>query len=178
MSEPKNVVTEIRTDLAAVRAVLASDAAMTAPVLHGLWRWFKDVELMVPLPVMGLAADERRSLAIDIAAEMDAKFVELEKVSAALSVEEQSELGHSLEAEPTNNLWRELAGCYAELINLAVAVLPDEARQEIQRHMFDSLSRKSGDPDLIRFQLRTDSVLRMSLRMSGLDPDQMARLED
>jgi hypothetical protein len=172
----ENTISQIRADLAITSVVVNSGLPLNEYVLKGLWRWFQDVELLVPLPVMDLADAERQSLGSQILVEMDQIFASLEiQFEKATSEKEREALAVGPDGIAVNNLWREFAGVYATLINDEVTVLPDKFRKQMQANMIDQLSeRYDQDPDVIRYRLKNDTQLRMMLRMAGLDPDQIS----
>lgn len=158
-----------------LRAVLAAGVTPTDKVITGVWRWFQDVEVNVPLPIMPMDDDERASIATAIAEEMDTILAELEAVCAGKSDSEQSDVteNHALVA-PLNNLWKELAGCYADLINDEVPILPAALRAMIVESILEELAEKNDcDEAEIRRRVRTDQSLRMMLRMNGINPDEL-----
>jgi hypothetical protein len=169
-----NSITPIRSDLAVLRAVLDAGVGVTDSVINGAWRWFQDVELPLPLPVMTLSVQEQRHLAKTVLSEMDALFASLEKQCEGKSLKQQAAIAQTGEAERVNALWRELAGCYAELINDEVPQLPESARVRIQEAMIGELAERFEiGEDEARLKVRTDTTLRMMLRMSGLNPDEI-----
>lgn len=169
----ENTITHIRKDIRTLKAVVAADVEVTDVVLDGVWRWFSDVELAVPLQVMELSDSERSLLATEIIAEMDACFSRLEKMASKPNVDLDM-LAHTSDGRQVDLLWKELAGVYADLINDEVPELPEELKQEIHERIVEELSEQFGvTEDEIRHKIRTDSSLRMRLRMSGLSPDQI-----
>lgn len=172
MSE-RSAIDASRTDLAVLRAVLQAGVPVTAPVFQGLWRWYQDVELNVPLPVMDLDEETRSTLALTILEEMDEILARLSVREAAGEVS-PDDLSTTPEAAAANALWRELAGCYVDLVNAEVRVLDDTQRAIAQAHIVEGLSTAMGlDEDEVRQHLRTDATLRMMLRMAGIDPDRV-----
>lgn len=172
MSE--NLISEVRSDLAVLRTVVESDTPVTETILNGLWRWFIDVELMLPLPVMDLTDAERKRYATEILTEMDALFAHLEERFPSMTEEEQESLHTTDEALATNALWRELAGVFAALINRGVAVLSEEEAAEAHEHAVEMLCATSGmEEDEIRDRIRHDPTMRLMLRRSGIDPDRI-----
>ena len=170
----RNFVTQIREDVCVLKAVLENGAPVTDMVLRGVWRWFQDVELQVPLPVMTLGAEERASLALTITCEMDAVFARIEAACEGLDAGEQLAFTQGPDAAAVNTLWRELAGCYAHLINSEVAEIPAEHLEEAHARAFESLCEQTGwSEDTLRENLRENTHFRMMLRMAGLDPDRI-----
>ena len=168
-----NMITAIRKDVAVLRAVLQADVEPTPPVIHGMWRWFFDVELALPLPVMPLSETERGAIALDAVNEMDEVFAVLEaKWAAAKSTEERNALQSGPEGQAVNALWREFAGCYAEMLNEDIPEIPAEEAEEVYEQAVNAWADQAGiDPAEIMDKLRNDSMFRMQLRRQGLDPD-------
>ena len=84
----------------------------------------------------------------------------------------KAELTEGVEGQRVNGLFRELAGCWPDLVNGEVAELPEEVRAQVQASFIASAAEQMDvSEEEVRFQLRTNSSLRMSLRMNGLDPD-------
>lgn len=173
MSDSKNTISEIRNDVAALALVQASGLTVTDAVFMGVWRWFRDVELVVPLPVLVTEPEERQSLAALITAEMDDVMSRLEPLFGVAETDEEKDvLAQSADGQALDNLFRELAGVYAELVNDEVPVLPAMLKEALQEGLIENLAdRLDADEYEIRARLKTDSRLRMMVRMSGLDPD-------
>lgn len=168
MAKSENPIAATREDVAVMRVVLESGVKVTDSVFKGIWHWFPDVELMVPLAAMQLGEKERTALASQIIAEMDEVFAKLE---AAWELDDSDEDMTRYSAQ-VDALFRELASCYAEFINAEVHVLPDEVRASIEAGLLERLmSQMDLDEDTVRYRLKTDPALRMMLRMSGVDPD-------
>lgn len=173
MSE-MNFVTPIRQDIAVFRSVLTQGVPVTDMVLRGVWRWFQDVELRVPLAAMTFGEEERATLALTVVDEMDEVFARIEQSCDGLPPEEQAEFTQGPDADAVNALWRELAGCYADLVNREVAEIPEEHREEAHAQAFESLCQQTGwSEDTLRENLRENTHFRMMLRMAGLDPDRI-----
>jgi hypothetical protein len=171
----ENIATLIRGDLAVFRAILSAGLAVNDSVLKGIWRWFSDVELMVPLPVMELTEAERSTLAWDIVAEMDELFAELESSAACAAGDALPVLAGTEHGRRVNLLWKELAGCYPLLINAEIPVLPPRVRAVLEGRIVHSLAEQyQVDEAEVRRRLRTDEMLRMTIRMAGLDPDRIS----
>ena len=172
----RNFVTPIREDIAVLKAVLECGAPVTDMVLRGVWRWFQDVELRVPLPVMTFGEEERAALALTIASEMDTVFARIEQACEGMSPEDQMQFTQGPDADAVNALWRELAGCFATLVNRDVAEIPEEHLQEAHERAFENLCEQTGwSEEMLRENLRENSHFRMMLRMAGLDPDRIIR---
>lgn len=173
MSDSKNTIAEIRNDVAVLAAVQTAGLTVTDAVFSGVWRWFRDVELMVPLPVLITDPEERASLALEITGEMDQVMGRLEPLWAVAETDDERDtLASSPDGQALDNLFRELAGVFAELVNEEVPVLPAMLKETLQEGLLESLAdRFDLDEDEVRDRLKTDSRLRMMIRMSGLDPD-------
>lgn len=172
MASTKNTITPILHDVKIMRAVIDAGVPISDMVLRGVWRSFLDVELNLPLPVMPLTDAERQKLAAEIIHEMEALFTELEELAEGLEEEAQHALGSTDEAKRINSLWRELAGVYAEHVNDQVPVIPEALKELITSRIIADMAEKFGvDEDDIRAKIRTESTLRMMLRMQGIDPD-------
>jgi hypothetical protein len=167
-----SAIPDIRRDVKAVRAIVESGAEMPEWAINALWRWFFDQELRVPLPVMTMSEQERASLAIEILSEMDERFASLEAVAEAAS--DGDDLNTTEDGQKVNALWRELAGCYASVVNESVVVLTEEEAQEAYAQILPVLSASSGLPEEeLLERIRTDGSTRMMLRRSGIDPDRL-----
>jgi hypothetical protein len=174
MASTDNTITPILNDVRVMRAVVDAGVTVNDMVLRGVWRSFFDVELNLPLPVMPLNDQERNRLAKEIIHEMEALFSELEELAEGLTEEAQFALGTTEEARRINSLWRELAGVYAEQVNEQVPVIPAALREIITARIVSDMAEKFGvDEDDIRNKIRTESTLRMMLRMQGIDPDEL-----
>lgn len=171
MSNPENMISKIRKDLAVLRLVIENDLPVTDSTIKGLWQWFPDVELVLPLPIMPLTDEQRKEVSINILNDMDEAFAHIEKNFSEL-VEADEKGIETKEETLVNNLWRELAGCYAETINAEVPQLPEEIKETLGRGMYETLVNGfGGDEDMLSYKLQNDSTLRMMIRMAGLDPD-------
>lgn len=172
MSE-NNIITTIRKDVQIALLVADAGLTLTPPILKSLWHWFQDVEIAVPLPIMPITEEEQISLSRDILKEMEALFAVLEeKAEIAISQGEDFDGPASPEGKKVDALWKELAGCYAELVNAEVPVIPVQMQDMVAAMIVDEMTRKYDiSEDEARYRLRTESHLRMMLRMSGVDPD-------
>lgn len=171
MSKKENMISKVRKDLAVLKLVIENNLPVTESTMKGLWQWFPDVELILPLPVMPLSDADRKEVSLNILEDMDAAFAVIENNFEEL-VEADRNGVETKEETLVNNLWRELAGCYAESINSEVPSLPEEIKESMSRGMYDTLVNGfNGDEDLVIHKLKTDSTLRMMIRMAGLDPD-------
>lgn len=174
MASTPNTITPILNDVRVMRAVVDAGVPVNDMVLRGVWRSFFDVELNLPLPVMPLSKAERNNLAKDIIHEMETLFTELEELAEGLEEEAQFALGSTDEAKRINSLWRELAGVYAEQVNEQVPVIPPQLKEIITARLIADMADKFGvDEDDIRAKIRTESTLRMMLRMQGINPDEL-----
>lgn len=173
--QDENIIPAIRDDVAAFKALVGAGLTITDSVLNGLWRWFRDVELIMPLGVMGMSRDERTKLSLLILEEMDEQFAVLERIWEQGSEEVRDGIGELPEAAKVNALWRELAGVYAELINAEMRVLPAEMRAAIEAEGLSALAENFHmDEESLRSHVKSDPALRMMIRMNGLDPDRLS----
>jgi hypothetical protein len=169
---PDNLITEIRNDVQVLQAVIKADVPPTDIVINGVWRWFLDVELYLPLPVMELTTAEQKTFATTILEEMDTHFAKLETRWDHLTNEEKHHLNQTDDSTIVNNLWRELAGVYAALINKSVTILDPEDKEAAEATAVEMLMHASGmDEEEIRHRVRHDPTMRLMLRRSGIDPD-------
>lgn len=167
-------ISEIRTDLQAFRAIVESGVEVPGWALNAIWRWFFDQELRLPLPVMPLSSDERLALALDIITEMNARFDALDKAASEMTPEDQQNLNETEDGMKANALWRELAGCYAHLINESVVVLSEEEAEMAYSHIIPTLMATAGiSEEELYDRIRNDGSTRMMLRRSGIDPDKL-----
>lgn len=161
-------------DLRVLVACLDTETPPTEAVIGGIWRWFFDVELILPLPVMSMEDDERNRLGKEIASEMVEAFERIAKYRAAAESIKLPFRVSPEDAAIVDNLWRELAGCYAEQVNRQVPTV--EMDEEEAESFYGSFVSRTADmfdvsEDEIREALRTDSSFRMMLRLQGYDPD-------
>lgn len=171
MSNSENMISKIRNDIAVLKLIIENNAPVTESAIKGLWQWFPDVELVLPLPVMPLSAEQRKEISVNILEDMDAAFAVIEVKFDEL-VEADRKGVELPEETQVNNLWRELAGCYAEQINAEVPQLPEEIKESMGRGLYETLINGfGGDEDILLQKLKTDTTLRMMIRMAGLDPD-------
>ena len=167
-----NVMTIIRKDIAVFRTVVSAQVEVTDTVLTGIWRWFGDVEINVPLPVMDLTEHKRRYLAANVLAELDDVFAQLEVIAENQADDDDTDLSQTPLGQQADALWKELAGCYASLVNEEIPALSSEDQEEIGRQMVSSIARGMGVDEDDAFKIiRKDSKLRMMLRMAGVNPD-------
>lgn len=169
----ENIITVIRKDVKI--ALLASEAGLTLTpsLVKSLWHWFQDVEIAVPLPIMPITEQEQISLSTDILREMDGLFAILEeKAEVALKSGEVLDGPSSPEGKKVDALWKELAGCYASIVNEEVPVLPLQMQEMVGSMIVEEISRKYNiSEDEARDKLRSESHLRMMLRIAGVNPD-------
>jgi len=168
------MMTEVKKDLTVLEILIKNNIEPTSSVMNAIWRWFIDIELILPLPVMEFSDKERTKYASEIVADLQKNFSILEQQYEKFTEEEKRELSHSEEAEIVNSLWRELAGVYASIINEEVAVLDEEEQEVAHANAVEMLSYSSGmDEDEIRDRIKHDPTMRLMLRKSGLDPDRI-----
>lgn len=170
----RSVVSQAREDVRVFQAVVAAGAPVTDAVMHGLWQWFLDVELMLPLPVMDLNERERTRYASEILAEIDRILALME--ASPLPPQNPTEAAiYADRAGDVDKLWRELAGVYAPIVNRSVMVLTDEQREYAHERVIPAICDSSGiDEDEARERVRHDPSLRLMLRRSGIDPDRIS----
>ena len=169
MSE-SNPVSKARDDLRVLKILVENDGPVTSTTLSAVWRWFLDVEIPLPLPAMPLTDKQRLTLTRAITSEMDDVFAELEQ---------QAETGGNVtEGEPVdriNALWRELAGCYADILNASLPQLPEEQKREMEANAVRLVAMSTGmDEEEAAEHIRTDPVTRTMLRRSGIEPDNVS----
>lgn len=171
----ENIITVIRKDIKVAKAVANADLELTPAIVNSIWKWFQDVEILVPLDIMPISEEERISLTKDILVEMDEHFVILEqKVAEAIALGQEFDGPNSPEGKKVDALWKELAGCYASYINDEVPDLPEGIQRLVAETIVKEVADKYGisEDDAIS-KILNDSKLRMMLRMSGIDPDSL-----
>ncbi len=169
----ENIITVIRKDVKIALLVSEAGLTLTPSLVKSLWHWFQDVEIAVPLPVMPITEQEQVSLSSDILREMDTHFAVLEEnAEKALASGEDFDGPASAEGRKVDALWKELAGCYASIVNEEVPVLPLQMQEMVGSMIVEEVSRKYDiSEDEARDKIRSESHLRMMLRMSGVNPD-------
>lgn len=168
-----NIITVIRTDIKVAKAVANADLELTPAIINSIWKWFQDVEILVPLDIMPISSEERILLTKDILTEMDDNFIILEqKVQEALAKGEDFDGPSSPEGKKVDALWKELAGCYASVVNEEVPDLPESIKRIVAETFVTEVADKYdlSTEDAVD-KILGDSKLRMMLRMSGIDPD-------
>jgi hypothetical protein len=167
-------MTVIKKDLTVLETLVKNNVEPTDSVINAIWRWFIDVELILPLPIMEFSEEERTKYALEIIEDLQKHFSILETKFSVMNDEEQKELSRSEDAQIVNSLWRELAGMYATVINGEVAVLDEDEQEAAHAHAVEMLSHSSGmDEEEIRDRIKYDPTMRLMLRKSGLDPDRI-----
>lgn len=168
-----NIITVIRKDVKIALLVAEAGMTLTSPIVKSLWHWFQDVEIAVPLPIMPITETEQINLSREILKEMDAHFTVLEKkANEAIANGSTFDGPASNEGRKVDALWKELAGCYAILINSEVPVLPPQMQEMVSSMIVEEMTRKYDiSEDEARDRLRSEAHLRMMLRMSGVNPD-------
>lgn len=162
-------------DVKVVQACLSTDTLVTEAVVDGVWRWFADVEIVLPLPIMGMKPQERDSIAKMIADDMLASFERAADLWDQTDGSQNPEEVAPQEIRTLNALWREFAGCYAELVNAQVPTVT--MSDEESARFYDSFVSRTAEAlgvseEETREALRTDSAFRMMIRLQGFDPDQ------
>lgn len=174
MSE-ENLVARTKEDVAVFRAVVLAGLRPTSPVIHSLWRWFGNVDLALPLPLMPLEEKDRQGIAVSILDDLDIALDRYEERSNVTSIEDRHELNNGPETIIIDNMWKELAGLYAELLNKEVLTINDADKEEITAHIIENISEALGlDHEGTIQKIKTDPSLKLSLRMMGLNPDEIA----
>ena len=175
-SESSSLVSQTKEDVAVFRAVISAGLTPTSPVMNGLWRWFSNVDLALPLPVMKIAPEEKKNLALTILDDLDSALDKYELKNLKTLIANRHELNNGLEATQIDNMWKELAGVYAELINKEVVTIRPEDKEEIALQLIENMSEIFGlDRPAVLERIKTDPSLRLSLRMTGLNPDDMVK---
>lgn len=168
------MIAAAHADIRVMKAVVDADVEMTPAVVNAVWKWFQDVELMVPLPVMDMSDKMRLSLVKDILAEMDEAFTRLDQRSQDNG---PAEMQAYPEVALVDSLWRELAGCYADIVNAQITVLTPEEQEQAYEGALRYLQMTSDlDETEVLRQIKTDPALRMMLRRNGLDPDRFPQV--
>ncbi len=174
--QQSEIIREIRQNIQNGRAAIAYGLDLNDVLVNGIWRYFSDVEIYVPLQVMPMTADERKSLAGSILEEMDTTMSDIEKLfDSAASEEELDKISSGPLGRKVDNLWKELAGCYAEIINDEIPQLPESMKEAIAESMVEELAARydTSREDIVR-QIRKDSSLRMLFRRTGINPDEIS----
>jgi hypothetical protein len=169
-------------DFTVTRTLLLNQVKITPHVLEGMARWFKDVELELPLPVMMAEGQERDTLAMQIVDDILATLDRIEVSVTEYGVEKyDAEIDHPKDVcpelvEALDRLWRELAGCYAEQLNARIPSLGMSPEEENQMYA-QFISQMSHDLDITedeaREVVRTNSSFRLMLRYQGINPDRI-----
>jgi len=174
-NEPISAVSKTKEDVAVFRAVVSAGLKPTSPLIHGLWRWFTNVDLVLPLPIMAIAPTERKNLALAILDDLDSALDKYEIKNLNTPVDKRNELNNGPEASYIDSMWKELAGVYADLFNKEVLTIKDEDKEMITSQIIESMSEAMGlDRDGVLNQIKTDPALKLSLRMIGLNPDEIS----
>ena len=179
-----------KDDFSVLKFLMENDGPVTLPVIEEVFSHFYDVELPLPLPVMDLSDDERKGLSVSI---MDEMLETLEKIVEAVNqaeaeedVEEDDEEGSEEKiylsdicpelTEELDNLWRELAGCFAAEINSTIQK-PFTQPQEEEDFYEKLLPNLADDLDITEDEalsmVQNNSSLRLMLRRNGIDPDRI-----
>lgn len=162
-----------RSDFDTFRSAVNADISITGTLLDIVASWYRNVEIVLPIPEMGLDEGERKQLAQEVATEM------LQIVDNAISELERGADGEEILpaiAPKLDALWRELAGVYASVLNAAFrekmdGIDPEEVKHAIEA-MIATMAQLSGDDEgSVRAHMRTDESTRAKLRQMGIDPD-------
>lgn len=175
MSLPTEILSKMRDDASVLAIVSGIDEApITQGVIESVENWFKDVEIVYPIPQMQFEESERRGLVNTISVELTERFekarVQSEKNGGVLSEEDFEKL-----AKDVDPLWRELSGLFAKELNFQFErnrVPQDEVGEYLQM-LTSSLSDHIGEQAKEAFleKIKTDKNLRAHLRRIGIDPD-------
>jgi len=165
---------DVTDDLAVMKAVIMTETKMTSTVVNMVWRWFPDVELILPIPDMGIVGDEWKRLTETIVDEMIFTFDKAGVLwEANPDVEDVTEVAPE-EVLILDSLWRELAGCFAVLINEDIPQIPEVMAVEIYENAVEQLaSAYEMDPEEVREAALNNVSFRTMLRRQGLDPDRV-----
>lgn len=181
MPEEKYFSTIIN-DFETARVLLKNNMRLTAPVIDGMARWFRDVELELPLPVLIPEGTEKNALGAQIVEEIVGTLNSIELSVVEYGVEKyEAEVDHPKEicpesVETLDGLWREFAGCYAEQLNATIPPLGLSPEEENDMYA-QFIERMSQDLDITeeeaREVVRNDSSFRLMLRYQGINPDRI-----
>lgn len=177
MSEFFNSMTKTKKDLAVFHAVVKAGIEPTTSVVVGLWHWFSNVDIAIPLPIMPLEEDERQSIALNVLEEMqvvaDRLEVAIEKLLS--DPEDRHEyFANSPDVATFDSLWRELASLYAHIINPQVRVMTEEEQEMVSESFIESAMNDFHIPrDEVIEQIKLDPSLKMRLRLLGVNPDRI-----
>ena len=175
MADIENTLTKTKKDLAVFNVVVKAGLVPTDAVIEGLWHWFPNVEVALPLPIMPLKENERKKIASRILDEMLEVATRMENELNTLPRDEESYSNYfqnSPDVTLIDNLWKELVGVYASLFNAYVRSLSkeDQARASEAFLEFMETNLEIDRKEAIE-QIHTNPSLRMQLRMIGVDPD-------
>lgn len=170
-----NIIDAIRQDIVNARTIVDSGLDLNDTIINGIWRHFSDVEIYVPLASMDLRPEERVNLAQGILQEMDEAMGKIREGYAKAASEEELESIHKGPlGQKVDSLFKELAGCYAEIINQEIPQLPENMKQVVAESLVAELAQRfDTTEDEIVNQVRHDSSLRMLFRRTGLNPDDL-----
>lgn len=175
MNKVENTLTKTKRDLAVFRVVVKAGLIPTDSVLEGLWHWFPNVDIALPLPVMSLKDSDRKKIASNILDEMYEVATRMENELNIVPRTEE-DYAHYFENSPDviliDNLWRELTGVYAFLFNAYVNSLSREDQIQASERLLESMeSNFNMNRAEAIAQIHSDPRLRMQLRMIGVNPD-------
>jgi hypothetical protein len=169
------VIDTIRQDVQNARAVIENGLDLNDTMINGIWRHFADVEILVPLASMELRSEEKLSLASGILQEMDEVLAKIrEGYAKATTDEELTAIHKGALGMKVDSLWKELAGCYAELINDEIPDLPENMKKAVAESLVSELAHRfDTTEDEIVDRIKHDSTLRMMFRRTGINPDEI-----
>jgi len=170
-----DIIDMIRVDIQNSRAALNYGLELNDTLINGVWRHFTDVEILVPLATMELHPDERKTLASNILEEMDNTMAEIRgEYAKAETSEEIDRIHNGPLGQKVDSLWKELAGCYAEIINEEIPQLPDHVKKIVAESLVAELANRfDTTEEEIVDRIQHDSALRMMFRRTGIDPDEV-----
>lgn len=173
MSHSPSPVSDARADVLVLRSLLDTNTPVPFSVLNAIWRWFIDVEIVLPIAEMEFTDESRNAFARDIVTDMADTFARLE---AVVDADPEAIADDHPEVDEVNGLWRELAALYAPMINASVTVIPEDMQAVVYPNTAKMIASSAGISieDAIE-RLKTDPIARMSLRRSGIDPDRAIR---
>lgn len=166
-------ISEAHADIRALKSLITTGTPVTWPVLNAVWRWFLDVEIVLPLQDMALSGKDHARLAREIVNDLDEAFTRLDAYVAA---NPDADMAENADVNELNSLWRELASLYAGMLNDSVNPVPEEMREHVIANAIPMLAHAAGvDLDEAAEQVKSNPVTRMMMRRSGIDPDEALR---
>lgn len=175
MADIENTLTKTKKDLAVFNVVVKAGLTPTEAVIEGLWHWFPNVEVALPLPVMVLKEADRVRIASGVLDEMFEVATRMESDLNNIHRDEESYSDYfknSPDVPLIDNLWKELVGVYASLFNSYVRRLSQEEQALASEAFLEFMENNLEiDRNEAITEIQTNPSLRMQLRMIGVDPD-------